>query len=78
VEIHDEVTLPANEVGMMVGLDIVPGHLVQRVYLNDQTLLAEHLQSLVHGVKGNSWQPPANFVVNLLSGGMISAGLQDR
>jgi hypothetical protein len=77
MEVHDEVTLPTNEVGMMIGFDVVTGHLVQRVNLDHQTLLAEDLEGLVYCVEGDGWQIPANFKVNLLSGGMIPTGLQN-
>ena len=75
-EVHDEVAVPADEVAVIPGVDIVPGHLVERIDLDDQTRLAKHLQGLVHGVEGDGWHVPADFLVNLLGGGVIPASLQ--
>jgi hypothetical protein len=75
-KIHNEVAVPADEVGMMSGFDVIASHLVEGVDLDDQTLLAKHLQGLVHGVEGDGWHILPNFLVNLLCGGMIPAGFQ--
>jgi len=61
---------------MMVGFDIVAGHLVHGVDLNDQTLLAKHLQGLVYGVERDGWHIPTDLLVNLVCAGMIPTGFQ--
>jgi len=73
-KVHNSVTLAADEVDMMLGVDIVPGHLVQGIDLDEQTLLTEYLESLVHGVKGDSRHLPADFLINLVGSGMIPPG----
>jgi hypothetical protein len=51
---------------------------VQGVNLDDQTLLAKHLEGLIYGVKGDGRHVPLNFLVNLFGCGVIAAGLQIR
>jgi hypothetical protein len=77
-QVHDEVAAPADEVGMVAGVDIVTGHLVEGIDLNDETLLTKNLQGLVHGVKRDGWHIAPDFLVDLVSGGMIPASLQVR
>jgi len=73
-EVHNKVALATDEVGVMPGVDIVAGYLVQGINLDEQALLTEDLEGLVHGVKGDSRHLPAYFLINLVGGGMIPPG----
>jgi len=71
VQVHDEVAFPANQVGMVLGLDVVAGHLMQGIDLDDQTLIAENLQGLVNGIEGDGRHLLTHLVINLLRGGVV-------
>jgi hypothetical protein len=75
-QVHDKVAVPADEVAVVPRFNIVAGHLVQGIYLDNQPLLAKHLQGLLHRIEGNSRHMRPNFLVNLLGGRMIPAALQ--
>ena len=76
MQIGDGVAAAADQVYMPARLAVVAGHLVQRVHLGDQTLLAEDLQGLVDGVEGDGGQLPPHLLVNLLGAGVVLAVLK--
>lgn len=72
IEIFDSIAFGTDQMVMIGDIYIKAGRVIKMVHSPDQTILLKGSDSAVDGVQGDCPQVPANLIVELISGWMIS------